>query len=181
MKSTLALFLFLMFAIPMLAQDQAAALGAGGCGPEKTEFDVKTDKNQHPNAQPEPGKALVYVFEEEETDQGSFKVLSVTTRIGLDGQWVGANHGESYFFFSVDPGNHDLCAQWQSSLKRYSKLASAATLTAEAGQVYYFQTKVDERDETREHPYAVRLKAVDPAEGQLRVGSSSFSTSQPKK
>jgi hypothetical protein len=71
MKDISVLFLLLLFATPMLAQDQAAALGAGGCGPEKIEFDVKTDKNQHPMAQLQPGKALVYVFEEEETDQGS--------------------------------------------------------------------------------------------------------------
>ncbi|MGA8367698.1 MAG: hypothetical protein ACLQMT_13120 [Candidatus Acidiferrales bacterium] len=177
MKGTIALFLFLLFATPMLAQNQAA-LAAAGCGSDKIQFDVKTDKKQHPAAQPDPGKALVYVFEQEKLDPGSIDGLHATTRIGLDGQWVGANHGESYFFFSVDPGEHNLCANWQSSLGMYSKLASAATLSAEAGHVYYFQTTVGER--THRQP-AIWLKALDPAEGNLLLASSSFSTSHPKK
>ena len=180
MKGKFALFLFLLlFAAPVWAQDQAAALAAGGCGPDKVKFDVKTDKKQHPTPQPEPGKALVYVVEVEKVDPGlSIDGLHTTTRIGLDGQWVGANHGKSYFFFPVDPGNHNLCANWQSSLGRYSKLASAVTLSAEAGQVYYFRTSVEEKSDRQP---GLWLEALDPAEGQLQVGSSSFSTSHPKK
>jgi hypothetical protein len=38
----------------------------------------------------------------------------VTVRIGLDGTWAEASHGKSYFAFSVTPGEHHLCANWQS-------------------------------------------------------------------
>jgi len=50
----------LLFASPALAQDSAAnALAAAGCGANEVHFDVKTDKKEHPTAQPDAGKALV--------------------------------------------------------------------------------------------------------------------------
>jgi hypothetical protein len=178
MKSLFALFLLAVLTVPAFAQDQAAAArAAAGCGPAKVEFDVKTDKSQHSEATPEAGKALVYVFEEERQDPG-LVIGAVTTRIGLDGQWVGANHGKSHFYFSVNPGEHNLCASWQSSLGIRSKLASAASLTAEAGKVYYFRAKVEERKEERS---ALKMELIDPAEGKLLLADSSLSDSHPKK
>ncbi len=179
MKRMLALSLFVMLAVPVFAQDQAtAARTAAGCGAENIQFDVKTDKSQHPQGQVAEGKALVYVFEAERSDAGSLKIGAATIRIGLDGQWVGANHGNTYFYFQVDPGVHNLCANWQSTFGRISKLASAVSLTAETGQVYYFQTKVDER--THDNP-AVWMEAVDPAEAKLLIASASLSNFHPKK
>jgi len=50
----------LLFASATLAQDSVAnALAAAGCGANEVHFDVKTDKKQHPTAQPNAGKALV--------------------------------------------------------------------------------------------------------------------------
>jgi hypothetical protein len=106
MKTLIAL---LLFTAPVFAREQnAAALAAAGCGPNKTQFKVKADKNGHPMGQPLPGKALVYLIE----DQPGICLLDcVTTRAGLDGAWVGANKGDSYFYFSVDPGDHQACAE----------------------------------------------------------------------
>jgi hypothetical protein len=179
MKSILVVWLLTMLAVPARAQDQAtAARTAAGCGADNVQFDVKTDKSQHPQGQVPAGKALVYVFEAEKTDAGAFKIGAVTIRIGLDGQWVGANHGSTYFYFLVGPGDHNLCANWQSSFGRVSKLSSAVSLTAEAGQVYYFVTKVDER--SHDNP-AVWMGAVDPAEAKLLIASASLSNFHPKK
>ena len=171
----------LLFAMPMIAhgqdaQDAAALAHAAGCGPNEVEFNVKTDKNQHPTPQPEAGKAMVYVFDTIKLDPG-LVIGTVTLRIGLDGSWMGANHGDSYFYFPVDPGDHRVCAQWQSSLDSRSKLASAASLTAEAGQVYYFRAIADARTRDRG---AVRLEPLDPAEALLLTASSAYSTSHPK-
>jgi hypothetical protein len=171
-----------LFAMPMIArgqdaQDAAALARAAGCGPSEVEFNVKTDKNQRPTPQPEAGKAMVYVFDTIKLDPG-LVIGTVTLRIGLDGSWMGANHGDSYFYFAVDPGDHRVCAQWQSSLDSRSKLASAASLTAEAGQVYYFRAIADARSHDRG---AVRLEPVDPAEALLLTASSAYSTSHPKK
>jgi hypothetical protein len=178
-KITLA---FLLFASPVFAQDQAAAArAAAGCGPQQIQYDVKTDKKQHPAPQPETGKALVYVFEEVRGNQLGVGVTGVTSRVGLDGTWIGANRSKTYFFFSVDPGNHRLCTNWQSSVASRSKLGSAASLTAEAGKTYYFKTKVYSLPEREQYEVIFRLEPLDPAEAQLLVASSALSISQPKK
>ena len=173
------LVLSLLFASPLFAQDsQSAARAAAGCGPDSVQFDVKVDKSQHPSPQPESGKALVYVFEEERWDGDKTKIGAVTTRVGLDGAWVGANHGQSYFTVAVDPGDHRICSAWQSSLKRWSKLASAVSFTAESGRILYYRVIVDERTT---HQPSIRLEPVDPAEALLIIGNSGLSSSKPKK
>src|ERR1700730_3692317 len=179
MKNLFAMLLCALLTFPVFAQDQAAAArAAAGCGPDPVRYDVKTDKHQHSESQPEAGKALVYVFEHEEQEPDPLSIGAVTIRIGIDGQWVGANHGKSYFFFSVAPGAHDVCAGWQSSLYWLSKLASAASLTAEADKVYYFLTSVDERPHRQP---AVKIEPVDPAEAKLLLADSSLSNSHPRK
>lgn len=179
MMRILVVSLLTMLAVPVHAQDQAAAARtAAGCGADNVQFNVKTDKSQHPQGQVPAGKALVYVFEVEKTDAAAFKIGAVTIRVGLDGQWVGANHGNTYFYFQVAPGDHSICANWQSSIGRVAKLASAISLTAEAGQVYYVLTKVDER--SHDNP-AVWIEPLDPAEAKLLIASASLSNSHPKK
>jgi len=178
MKTILVAILFPLFASPLHAQDQAsAARAAAGCGPDQVNFDVKSDKKHHPAPKPEPGKALVYVFQDvKEGDALNFG--SPTTKVGLDGAWVGANHGNSYFFFSSDPGNHHVCAAWQSSLPEYAKLASAADLAVEVGKSYYLLVRVKDRPD---HLPDVKMEHIDPAEAQLLIASSSLSTSHVKK
>lgn len=71
MRKELLLVFFaavLLSALPAFAQDQAAsARTAAGCGPSQTQFDVKLDDTLHLLAQPEEGKAIVYVFEDDFT------------------------------------------------------------------------------------------------------------------
>lgn len=169
----------LLFASPVFAQDDSAtARAAAGCGTDQVKFDVKTDKNQHPAPQPESGKALVYVFEHQKRDPDVIYLKSETIKIGLDGSWVGANHGQSYFFFPADPGDHRLCAHWQFAPMKYFKVGSAVSFTAEAAHVYHFRTVVDVRSK---YEASVKLESLDPAEAQLLVSSSALSTSHPKK
>jgi len=162
-----------LFASTVFAQDHPAAAAAnGGCGPSEIQFDVKTNENQHPVATPEAGKAVVYVFEDIEHGP--------TMRVGLDGAWVGANKGKSYFFFSVNPGDHQLCTNWQSNIfkKTAKRIGSAIALKAEAGKVYYLRTQVYERSE---QDHNVKLEPVESAEGQFLISASKFSTFHPKK
>jgi hypothetical protein len=95
-----------------LAQNRSTA-PAPGCSTTFIKFDVKTDKSQHPVMQPESGKAIVYFVEDDTEFQSTPKP---TTRTGMDGTWAGANHGNCYFYSSVDPGEHHLCANWQSGI-----------------------------------------------------------------
>jgi hypothetical protein len=170
-----------LLASPVFAQDDAAtARAAAGCGSDRVNFDVKTDKKHHPAPQPEPGKGLVYVFADVPSGNYGDGVWRITTRVGLDGDWVGANSSHSYFFFGVSPGDHRVCTNWQSSVGWRSKVAKAITLTAEAGKVYYFRTRMLPASE-RQNEVIMKLEPLDPAEGQLLIASSSLSTSQPKK
>jgi Protein of unknown function (DUF2846) len=174
--------LFLILSAPFITHAQAVDdHTAGGCGPSKSGFDVKTNDKQRPlPAAPPDGKALVYVvqtvWEQPGLVIGSQKA---TTRVGIDGAWVGANHGNSYFYFSIDPGPHSICTDWQSTFYERSGLASAADLNAQAGTVYYFRVKV--RDSSQQRPGEVKIEPVDHSEWNLLYGSSSYSVSHPKK
>ena len=86
------------------------------------------------------GKAQIVFIENENSKFSLFS--DVTVRFGMDGAWVGANYGNSYFALTVDPGVHHLCASWQSALERLQKNVDLTSLTAEPGQVYYFAAQV---------------------------------------
>jgi Protein of unknown function (DUF2846) len=179
MAKKLAMLLLLVGSA--FAQDQAdAARNAAGCGIDQAQFTVKTDNKQHPIAQSQTGKAVVYVFGDEEIDNITLHIGGVTTRWGLDGSWVGANYRKSYFFFYVDPGDHRICTNRQSSLKSQTKISSAISFTAEAGKAYYFRTKTPRHQEAHSAENEVVLEAVDPAAAQLLIANSAFSISHPK-
>jgi hypothetical protein len=174
-------FLTFLCASPVLAQDTAqAALSAAGCGANDVQFDVKTDKKQHPTAQPDAGKALVYVIGDSWFDNVAIHIGTPPTRFGLDGKWVGANGYKSYFFFQVEPGDHRLCTNIQSSSQRkVQSFTAAASFTAEAGKFYYFRTKSPDRSDSGEG--GLKLVPVDPAEAQVLLAATAFSTFHLKK
>jgi hypothetical protein len=103
------LLVILVFTISAFAQDQPSARTSAGCGLASVEYDVKADKGSHSITPPEAGKAMVYIVQHEKRDDGTLHIGAITTRIGLDGKWQGANHGQSYLSFSVDPGEHHVC------------------------------------------------------------------------
>jgi len=96
------------------------------------------------------------------------------TRFGVDGTWAGANGYRSYFFFPVEPGDHRLCTSAQSKLRSVVNSSTAAiSFTAEAGKAYYFRTK-------NAHA-GLELVPVDPAEAQVLIAATAFSTFHLKK
>jgi hypothetical protein len=155
---------------PALAQNNSSnGEGVPSCGDPAIKFDVITDKPGSA-AQPEPGKALVY-FVEDDVDLGSPKP---TTRIGIDGAWAGANHGNSFFSVSVSPGVHHLCASWQTGIViGQAGRVAALHFTADAGGVYYFEVKNRNSDTT--------FKPLDGDEGQLLASRFSLAAFHPKK
>ncbi len=167
--------LMMLFAYPVLAQDStASALEAAGCGPNNVHFEVKTDKKQHPTTQPEARNALVYVIGDTWDDHVAVHIGTPPTRFGIDGTWVGANGYRSYFFFSVDPGDHYLCTNVQAKTERAVKSSAAArSFTAEPGKSYYFRTVT---------PVAgpsggpTKLVPVDAAEAQVLIAATAFSS-----
>jgi len=169
------------------AQDNSGTQRLAGCGRDQTKFEVKRQTHSHPIGVPEPGKALVYVVGDSELDNVAIHIGGLITRVGFDGEWVGAYEYKSYMYFSVDPGEHRLCTSQQSSLKsRRDNNASAITFTAEQGKVYYFRTQptptsLAQSTTSRAPNGEVELAPVDPAQAQLMVPKWAYSTSRPKK
>jgi hypothetical protein len=103
----------LVCAAPVYGQNATTDFRTGaGCGPQKMQYDVTLDAPDKGVIAPSPAKARVYVIEIVGTNS-----TGVTTRVGVDGKWVGANTGKGYISFEVDPGGHSICADWQSILK----------------------------------------------------------------
>src|ERR1700689_2805650 len=97
-----AILAVLLLVSPVLAQNPPTdASLAPGCGAMDASFEVKTERAAPLVAQPDTGKALVY-FVEDDSEFGSKP--KPTPRAGIDGRWVGAMHGDSYFSTAVDPG-----------------------------------------------------------------------------
>jgi len=172
-----AILLLFLLASPVVAQSVTGMAMAPGCGAPGVTFSVAEKKNQHPFAQPDAGKALVY-FVEDDLDFNA--VPKPTVRVGLDGAWVGATHGSSYFYFPVDVGEHHLCASWQG--KGLEAYAAATNFRARAGETYFFLVK-----DTFLWPKGsdlirkIDLQPVNPDEGQLLASKYSFSTSHAKR
>lgn len=123
----------------MLTGIARAQMWPAGCGKDDVQFKVKTDKKQPVRSSPEAGKAQIIFVE---AVKGPFGTAPIA-RFGVDGAWVGADRGTSYFVVSVDPGEHQLCASRQSAARSEKQDVGKATVHAEAGQVYYYVFKID--------------------------------------
>jgi hypothetical protein len=178
MKTILASTLLSALALAAGQLPEVPAVKAA-CGPDNVKFNV-TPSGRQPAAQPETGKALVYVVEQ--YDKPTNELVTPTVRVGLDGAWVGANYGTSYLFFSVEPGEHHLCSDWQSlpPLRFLNHVpASLSNLTAEAGQTYYFRAHIIEH--SGNGPWTLDLQRIGSDEGQLLVATSPLSGYREKK
>lgn len=128
--------LVMLFSAFALAQTSPASR-TPACGPETVNFNVKRDDAQHTVAQADPGKARVYFIH----DAGSTSVVGYpTVKLAVDGSWIGANHGNSYFSVSLTPGEHHICVTLQSSL--VAPRVELAHITAAADTVYYYRTRL---------------------------------------
>jgi hypothetical protein len=127
-RSVFLLFFSLVFAV----ESNAATASGGACGDNRVKFEVTTEKAEPVPPSPDAGKALIIFVQ---MDEGSRQFAAdPTTLFGVDGRWVGANQGNSYFALPVAPGEHHVCADW-------GKRAEVATVTAEPGKVYYYLAK----------------------------------------
>lgn len=185
MKSVYVVFLL---AASVFAQDRAAVQAAqSACGPASGTFDAKIDQTQHPTPDADPDKALIYVIEDlgqcgDCYGGGSLvsvvpDVSGAVVRIGADGSWIAAGRGNSYFFFSVSPGEHHICMNWQSTLEERSRAYAFTDLMAEAGKVYYLRARLF----TGHADFSFDLESVNKDEGKFLVASSPLSVSHLKK
>jgi hypothetical protein len=161
----------LIFAAPAFAQTLPPASTAA-CGKPYVSFKVKLDESQHTLMQPDPGKARVYFIQ----DAGTGSTLGYpTVKVAIDGAWAGANHGNSYFSVSVEPGEHHVCVTLQSSLVQ--QRVELAHFTAEPGKAYFYRTRLI-------MSRSVELLELNPIDGdqvQYLIDSFPLSVSSPKK
>ncbi len=166
-----AVFIALFFAVSAFAQTPSTALPPA-CGPGNVDFNLKLNKSQHTQAQPEAGKALIYFIQSVNTDMLN---PYTTTKLGIDGAWVGANKRDSWFAVSIEPGEHHLCASmWYSRLKQNLALAH---LTAEPGKVYYYRLGIIETHNISD----LNFDPIDSDEANYLIASYPHSISNPKK
>jgi hypothetical protein len=162
-------FIALLLATSAFAQGPSGG-ATSACGPEHASFTVKLDTSQHTPPQLEPGKAQVYFIQEKGGD-----TFAATTRVGLDGAWVGVNKNNSYFAVSVEPGEHHVCANVQSFR---GHLLGLVHFTAEAGKIYYFDAQIIYEEESKPHLF---LAAADSDQATYLIESLPLSLSTPKK
>lgn len=176
MKASLVVFLF---SVSAFAQQLSVAAAESACGPSNVQFVTKINNDQHEIAKPDPGKALVYVVEDQK-----FKVVNdVTIRVGVDGKWVGADRGNSYLSFSIEPGKHHMCADWISDFLPSGRLVSLTSFTAESDDVYFIRIRTTASPTSGKagNGASIDLDLVNEDEGRLLVASSGLSLPRQKK
>jgi hypothetical protein len=171
----------------MSAAYAGATVLPDSCGNDKVQFDVKTQKHQQLPA-PAAGKAQIIFIEFLDKNLACWSCGTPTSRFGMDGAWVGANQGNSYFAVDVAPGEHHLCTDWQSAFGRLKQKVGMAEFVAEAGKIYYFEAKM----KLKEHDYGtgpgsssevdrdLDFEQVSEDEGRYRMKASATATATPK-
>ncbi len=175
MKALRALFASVILCLPLFAQtpSRLPVVPLAACGQTRVSMAVKLDDSQHAVAHPEPGKALIYFIQD--TGQAA-NLVYPTTKIGIDGTWVGANKRDSWFAVAVDPGEHHLCAVIQSSF--VGSEAELAHLTVEPGNIYYFRTRIIFAEKTAEY---FSLAPVDSDEAKFQIALYPQATAHARK
>jgi hypothetical protein len=175
MKSGIVLLALCAFVSAVGFEAHAASL-PDGCGSDKVQFDVNTTHTAPPTLTPEPGKALVVFIET--SNEGGATWPAISTRFAMDGAWVGANKDNSYFTVSVMPGDHLVCSGRQGW--GAGDWADSSPLFAEAGKIYFFESKVylvrNESDKGR----AFHFKQITENQGRSRVNASKLASWTPK-
>lgn len=129
------------------------------CGDSAVHFKVKRVHGSSDVLAPPAGSARVVVFEaglgytdEYFVPSGKLsptkykklpRLFTPTVRMGIDGRWMGALRGNDFIAFSIQPGEHHFCAQFQQPAYADANgelpMTYLSDMKAVAGQTYYFQ------------------------------------------
>jgi hypothetical protein len=163
--------------VPALAQAAGLPPAMAACGPDNVRYSVKTDPVQPAAPEQAPaGKALVVLVE---NVPRAHLFVSLTLRVGLDGNWVGATRAREYMSFAVDPGVHHLCSSLQGAgLTDLQDPIALHTLNVEAGKTYYFQVRLFGFGQDA---VITSLDPVDGDEGRLLMQTMQHSVARAKK
>lgn len=144
MKTAAGFLCLIVFALAqqneLFSQQTGQNRLATACGSANVNYKVSLDQSQHGPVLPQAGKALVYFIHDAGIPDGNPIFAYPTLKYGVDGNWVGAGHGDSWFAVAVTPGEHHICTTLQSSF--VEQRVELAHFTAEAGKSYYFRTQL---------------------------------------
>lgn len=125
------------------------------CGDDAVQYTVSTKAKAPLPATNAEHARLVFI---ESVRELCGDCTDVIARTAVDGSWVGANAGNSYFISEVAPGAHQVCADWQRPvISRRGTLA----FKAEAGRTYYFLVNISKSSKN--------LEAVGPANERFTI------------
>jgi hypothetical protein len=167
----------LLLCVSLVSTVQAWAL-PDSCGRDDAQFKVTTEASQ-PLPVPASGKAQIVFLETEDT--AGMVLSGVITRLGVDGAWVGATKGNSYFALSVVPGQHHLCANWPADFSTEWARTGLDSLNAKPGKVYYYRIKIRHIRTREADEHSLDLTPVNEDEGKYLVNSLDLATATAKK
>ncbi|MFZ0395185.1 MAG: hypothetical protein WCF17_08905 [Terracidiphilus sp.] len=163
----IVLAVMILTVAPAFAQNPAAA-----CGPAGTAFKVKLDKSLHSVEPPDAGRARIYFIHDAATAGDIMPLTYPTVKMAMDGSWVGANRGNSFFQVDASPGEHHFCAVLQTSF--LDPRVELAHLIVEAGKTYFYRTQLLLSGEVD----VLELDPVDSDEGRYLVSTFPMSLSK---
>lgn len=160
----LLLLFALVIAVPAFCQkaskdgvDSEKEYELRACGPKKAKYNVSPDKQHHPTGTQTADTALIYVIRPK-----SFQGLQA--KVAVDGEWMGANLSQGYFFFTLQPGEHYFCSVSGNRI--------ILPLVVEAGKTYYLKQSLS--------GFAVRLRhdlvLMNDEDGKVELASAYLST-----
>jgi hypothetical protein len=139
-------------------EESSKAIETKACGDKEVNYSQKTVKNDHTMGVQSADKALIYVL------RPTMLGMAIQTKLAADGDWKGVNRGNSYFFFSVAPGEHYFCSRAENH--------SAIALKVEAGKTYYLQQGI----QMGVMKARTNLVVMDEAEAQKKLPKMNMST-----
>ncbi|MGH9712186.1 MAG: hypothetical protein ACRD5M_02685 [Candidatus Acidiferrales bacterium] len=168
-------------AAPTAAPDKAPSAETpplDACGPKQhTKFSVHMNKDQHPTPEATVDKAMVYVIQQP-AGPARYVSRSDITAFAVDGKWIGANRGTSYFFFPVEPGDHHVCSfAWVGRIGDDRTRTLLHSLNAETGRTYYFVQK-EKIIDVFGHKVAMALELVEAEQAKPLIANSEFATTE---
>ncbi|HEV2575805.1 MAG TPA: hypothetical protein VGU25_01225 [Acidobacteriaceae bacterium] len=132
-----SLFLAVIFAcaVPIHAQQPILpGMNPSACGSGRPNFSIKEDASAPAVTQAPDGKALIHVIEQ----MPPVGLISTKVAVGVDGSWVGETKPQTYVSFTVDPGVHHICANYQGDAAVGEEGKTILRrLNVEAGHTYY--------------------------------------------
>jgi hypothetical protein len=153
-------FISLSICTMLSAGSAFAASLPGGCGDDAVQYKVKTEKARALDV-PAPGSSQLVVIHTLAGDDWNGQPIA---RIAVDGKWLGAVKGHTYFTADIAPGPHTVCVSRQTSIRAEKDNVSVSSINAQPGQPVYLDFTITRSaiDDTKSHAAGQLLGYASP-------------------